>query len=63
MLEVALSTLNCAWWVEYWHLKIEAYVIALKVKEVCAGVKYLHSLDPPIVHGDLKGVSNMISTI
>ncbi|KAF9457872.1 kinase-like domain-containing protein [Collybia nuda] len=25
------------------------------VKEVCAGLKYLHNLDCPVVHGDLKG--------
>ena len=26
----------------------------LRIKEVCSGMNYLHSLDPPIIHGDLK---------
>ncbi|KAF9460304.1 kinase-like domain-containing protein, partial [Collybia nuda] len=31
------------------------------VKDICAGVEYLHTLEPPIVHGDLKGDNVLIS--
>lgn len=27
---------------------------------VSEGIKYLHFMDPPIIHGDIRGVSNII---
>jgi len=28
-----------------------------QISDIAEGIKYLHSLSPPIVHGDIKGVS------
>jgi serine/threonine protein kinase len=32
--------------------------LIFKVRDVAKGLKYLHTMEPPIVHGDLKGVSS-----
>jgi serine/threonine protein kinase len=34
--------------------------IILQVRDIASGLKYLHNLDPPVVHGDIKGVSMAI---
>jgi serine/threonine protein kinase len=34
--------------------------IILQVRDIASGLKYLHNLDPPVVHGDIKGVSMTI---
>jgi serine/threonine protein kinase len=33
--------------------------IILQVRDIASGLEYLHNLDPPVVHGDIKGVSRM----
>ena len=30
--------------------------VILQVKNIASGLEYLHNLDPPVVHGDIKGV-------
>jgi len=32
-------------------------IYLLKIHDIARGLNYLHTLSPPIVHGDLKGVS------
>jgi hypothetical protein len=32
-------------------------ICLLKIRDIARGLNYLHTLNPPIVHGDLKGVS------
>jgi hypothetical protein len=33
-----------------------------QVLDVALGLEYLHSFDPPVIHGDLKGVSMFFVT-
>ena len=41
----------------FWHfISTSLSFIVLQVKDVCRGLKYLHTLPFPVVHGDLKGV-------
>lgn len=42
--------------------KLLTYILRLKIKKVldaAEGLHYLHSRDPPICHGDVKGVSRV----
>ncbi|KAF7325256.1 G-protein alpha subunit [Mycena venus] len=34
--------------------------IILQVRDIASGLKYLHDLDPPVVHGDIKGANILI---
>ena len=34
-----------------------------QVNGIALGMHYLHTLDPPVIHGDLRGVSGMLSIL
>lgn len=50
------------WWVlstNECHLYAKFIPSLLQLKDVSAGVVYLHDLQPPVCHGDLKSVSRL----
>ena len=40
---------------------LDSSTCLLKIHDIARGLNYLHTLDPPIVHGDLKGVNNFLA--
>ncbi|KAJ3723839.1 kinase-like domain-containing protein [Lentinula raphanica] len=43
------------------RLKLDIHTKMLYTVQIAEGVAYLHGLDPPVVHGDIKGANILIS--
>jgi len=40
---------------------LDSSICLLKIHDIARGLTYLHTLNPPIVHGDLKGVNTSLA--
>lgn len=41
-------------------LSFSFFISYLQLHGVAEGIKYLHFMDPPIIHGDIRGVSSLV---
>jgi hypothetical protein len=59
------TTKNYAWFLSPSIIPVTRVLTLspVQVREIAAGIEYLHGFQPPVVHGDIRGVRRASSSI